>query len=151
MQELANKGADVTVRSESPLFYAIYHQNAAAFQLLLQHGLSVDSIFHARLSRRLRRKHLYNMYALLCAALPWKSLEDGIDSVPLVRELVARGAGVYRPLTDSTTVIHFLFQWAETDIQDALMHQPCRSRIDFDRDDQRGQTLMMAACEWRGM
>ncbi len=151
MRELLLGGADAADGAENAMFLAIHDQNAAALEALLDHGMSVNlhderrHIRHVHYSLTEPRK----VYALLCAAFAVKLNTSIHDSVPVLRALVIRGADLYLPLNDNETMIHFLFQFPEYEIVDALLQEPCVSRIDFDRRDQHGRTVLMAACDWR--
>ncbi|KAH6887045.1 ankyrin repeat-containing domain protein, partial [Thelonectria olida] len=151
MRELLRNGADMAAGAESPLFSAIHDQNLAALKILLDHGLSVNTLFKGRHCRDLHwaLKNERNVYALLCASFGGKLNTHVKNSVPLLRCLVERGADLYLPLSDTETLIHFLFEHADHEVLDALLQEPCASRIDFNRHDQRGRTVLMSACSWQ--
>jgi ankyrin repeat protein len=152
MSELLRRGADPKAGNRNPLFLAIRDQNLAALETLLDHGFSVDSVDHDRQSRSVH--HLLaeprKVYALLCAAFAEGPGSRVPQSVPLFCALVERGADLYLPLNDKETMIHCLFEYPEHDILDTLLKEPCVSRIDFNRRDQRGRTVLIAACDWLG-
>lgn len=150
-RELLARGADVTAGAKNPLFLALLAQSVGVLEVLLDHGLSVDSTDEDRNSQDV----LYlitepvRLYALVFAALSKEVSSLAEWSAPLIRCLVDRGADLYVPLSDSRTLIHFLFEMSRYPIVDALMQVPAVSRIDFDKRDQRGRTVLMAACSWR--
>ncbi|KAH6880835.1 ankyrin repeat-containing domain protein [Thelonectria olida] len=154
MKELLRRGADVTVGLRSPVFTAIYHQNLETLEALLDHGLSVNTLDVNYRSSRVDHSltEPRKVYALLCTAFTEKMRTSISRSVPLLRALVERGADLYLPLNDKETMIHFLFEVpSQYDVPDALLQEPCVSRIDFNRRDQLGRTVLMAACCWQGM
>ncbi|KAH6999422.1 ankyrin repeat-containing domain protein [Ilyonectria destructans] len=83
--------------------------NISALNILLDHGVSVDSLDE-------------KLYALLHVP----------QSVPLLRAL-------------DETMVHFLFEIPEYEVSDTLLQEPCVSRIEFNRRDQHGRTVLMAA------
>lgn len=151
MRELLRRGADPSVGVRSPLFLAIYDQNLSALEILLDHGVSVDSLDEKRNGRQVhyRLKESHKVYALLCAAFAEEINRHVPQSVPLLRVLVERGADLYLPLNEDETMVHFLFELPEYEVSDTLLQEPCVSRIDFNRRDQHGRTVLMAACDWR--
>lgn len=151
MKELLLRGADATAGARNPLFLAIHGQNLSALETLLEHGVSANSLDEGRRSRNINyslEKPQRKVYALLSAAFAEELNSRVPESVPLFRALVKRGADLYLPLNDDETLIHFLFEYPEYEVQDALLQEPCVSRIDFDRRDQRGRTVLIAACNW---
>ncbi|OIW33037.1 ankyrin [Coniochaeta ligniaria NRRL 30616] len=153
MAELLRRGADPTAGSMSPLFQAIKDQNLAALELLLDHGVSVDTMDEGsdNLAVRNDLTESRKAYALLCAAYG-ETLNDEVrESVPLLRALVARGADLYLPLNDDETMIHAIFEFADYAIHEGLLQEPCVSRIDFNRRDQRGRSVLVASCDWYGV
>ena len=65
-----------------------------------------------------------------------------------LRTLIRRGANLYLPLSDSETIIRFLFKHPEHYVLNTLLQEPCVSRIDFNRRDQHGRNVLMAAYAW---
>ena len=149
VRELLGRGANVEAGTSFPLFQAISHQNLAAMEALLDHGVSVNLVDHSENSREATNQR--EAYALLRSAYDRKTGTHVHDSTPLLRALIVRGADIYRPLNDSETLIHFLFEYPEYEVVDTLLQEPCASRIDFGRRDQLGRTILMAACDWRGV
>ncbi|KAJ4258844.1 hypothetical protein NW762_007931 [Fusarium torreyae] len=151
MRELLKRGADTTVGAKSPLFSAIFDQNLGALEILLDHGVSPDSVDETRHSRDIHYDltRSRRLYAVLCAAFNEQINTAIEDTVPLLRTLIERGANLYLPLNEDETLIHFLFEYPVYKTVDALLEEPCASRIDFNRRDQRGRTVLMAACDWR--
>ncbi|KAK7413654.1 hypothetical protein QQX98_007436 [Neonectria punicea] len=154
INQLLQRGADPTIGHRSPVFKAIYDQNLAALEALLDHGLSVNTVDDNYQSSRISYslKEPRKLYALLCAAFTENMGALISQSVPLLRVLVERGADLYLPLNDRETMIHLLFEVpSQYDVADTLLQEPCVSRIDFNRRDQLGRTVLMAACCWQGM
>ncbi|CAG9982277.1 unnamed protein product [Clonostachys byssicola] len=151
MAELLQRGADATLGTRSPLFQAIRDQNLAAFDTLLDHGLSVDTLDTSRQSEDIHHslREPRVVYALLATAYAEELNSHVPESVPLLRSLVRRGANLYLPLNDRETLIHFLFEFPEYEVSDTLLQEPCAARIDFNRRDQRGRTILMASCAGR--
>ncbi|KAI9164028.1 Ankyrin-2 [Paramyrothecium foliicola] len=151
LKELLSRGADVAVGSKSPLFQALFAQNLEAAEMILDHGVDVNVVDRVTHMRRLDYKltDSREIYALLCAAWVTKHRAPVAKSLPLVRTLILRGANLYAPLNDRETMIHFLFGFADYEVLDMLLEQPCVFRIDFNRRDQQGRSILMAACDWR--
>ncbi|KIL90692.1 hypothetical protein FAVG1_06427 [Fusarium avenaceum] len=151
-RELLNRGADAKAGAYSPLFSAIYDQNLEILNMLLDHGLSVNEAAQTRHSREvnplLQRSRL--VCPLLCATYVEKANRHIEDTLPLFTTLIERGANLYLPLNDDETLIHFLFEWSDHEVIDALLQEPCVSRVDFFSREQQGRTILMAACDWRG-
>jgi ankyrin repeat protein len=149
MKLLLERKADASI-GKSPLFLAIYDQNLEALETILDHGLSVNSVNEKAHSREVHHslKMDRTIYALLCTGFAAKINTHPPQSVPLLRALVERGADLYPPLNDEETLIHFLFEYPEYEVLDALLTEPCASRIDLNRRDQRGRTVLIAACDW---
>ncbi|KAJ4324659.1 hypothetical protein N0V84_003783 [Fusarium piperis] len=153
-KQLLQKGADPTVGCRSPLFQAIYHQNLEVLEILLDHGLDVNTVDEDPDTSHVNvilRESPRKLYPLVRAAFAEKTCATIPRSMPLLRALVERGADLYLPLNDKETIIHFLFSvpcWY--DVADTLLQEPCIARIDFNRRDQLGQTVLMAACRWEG-
>ncbi|KAI1469152.1 ankyrin repeat-containing domain protein [Daldinia caldariorum] len=150
-KELLRRGADPTIGDRNPLFLAVHDQNLPALEAFLDTGLGVDSLDEGRHSRGVyfQVKKSRKLYALLCAAFTTRTNASVRDSVPLLRTLVQRGANLYLPLNDDETMIHFLCEYPQYEILDALLQEPCVTRIDFNRRDQRGRTVLIASCDWR--
>ncbi|CAI6094184.1 unnamed protein product [Clonostachys chloroleuca] len=151
MVELLRRGADATLGTRSPLFQAIRDQNLAAFDTLLDHGLSLDTLDTSRQSQDIHHSlsEPRAVYALLATAYAEELNSHVSESIPLLRSLIRRGANLYHPLNDRETLIHFLFEFPEYEVSDTLLQEPCVARIDFDRRDQRGRTVLMACCAWK--
>ncbi|RMJ17530.1 hypothetical protein CDV36_002818 [Fusarium kuroshium] len=152
-KQLLQKGADPTVGRKSPVFEAIYHQNRAVLEALLDHGLSVNAVDEDddngfRPSRWGPRRKRYPVTSAACAK---KMCTIVSGSMPLLRTLVERGADLYLPLNDKETIIQYLFEIPNRyDVAHTLLQEPCISRIDFNHRDQIGRTVLMAACRWEG-
>lgn len=150
LRELLSRGADVTIGVRSPLFEAIREQRLEALEVLLDHGVSADSLDVSQHSPRILHPltDSCRSYALLCTAYV-KVMERHIsNSTPLLRALVQRGADLNLPLNDDETMIHHLVEFTEPEVLDTLFQEPCMSRIDFNRRDQHMRTVLMAACRW---
>ncbi|KAF5699429.1 hypothetical protein FGLOB1_11393 [Fusarium globosum] len=151
-KELLGRGADATIGKESPLFDAIFNQNQEVLAALLNCGLSSDTVSEAKHSRNVH----YNLtksrrvYPVLCAAFAEKLNTQVANTIPLLRTLIGHGANLYLPLNDDETLIHFLFVYPDYEVIDELLKPPCATQIDFNHRDQQGQTVLMAACNWRG-
>ncbi|KAI1654378.1 ankyrin repeat-containing domain protein [Daldinia decipiens] len=151
MKDLLRRGADPAIGNRNPMFLAIYDQNLSALETLLDHGLSVDLLDEKYPSRMVDYKltEPRKVYALLCAAFAEQLNTSVENSVPLLQALVQRGANLYLPLNDNETLLHFLFEFPEYEVLNALLREPCVSRIDFNYRDQRGRTVLIASCDWR--
>ncbi|KAH7242547.1 ankyrin repeat-containing domain protein [Fusarium tricinctum] len=151
-RELLSRGADAKAGAYSPLFSAIFDQNLETLNILLDHGLSADQIAQTRHSRDvnplLQRSRL--VCPLLCASCVEQANRHIEDTLPLFTTLIERGVNLYLPLNDDETLIHFLFEWSEHAVIDALLQEPCVSRVDFSHREKQGRTILMAACDWRG-
>ncbi|KAF4981767.1 hypothetical protein FZEAL_2489 [Fusarium zealandicum] len=148
ISELLSRGAQVSERSQNPILRAIKQHNLLALETLLDHGLSVDSFESDHLGRSLSdsMNKPRRIYALLLVALGGGLNASPKDLMPLLRALVTRGANLYLPLNDDETMVHFLFEFPEHEVADELLKEPCVSRINFDRRDQHGRTVLMASC-----
>ncbi|SPJ72943.1 uncharacterized protein FTOL_02672 [Fusarium torulosum] len=151
-RELLSRGADAKAGAYSPLFSAIFDQNLETLNILLDHGMSPDESAQTRHSRDvnplLQKPRL--VCPLLCAAYVERANRHTEDTVPLFATLIERGANLYLPLNDEETLIHFLLEWSDHAFIDVLLQEPCVSRVDFSCREQRGRTILMAACDWRG-
>ena len=153
-RELLQGGGDWTLGSRNPIFHAIYEQNVESVEALLDHGVSVDAVDESGSPRDIwfrAPKMPRKLYALFCASRAEKTNTYAAGSAPLVRCLVQRGADLYLPLNEDETLIHFIFENAESWIIDTLLKEPCLSKIDFNARDQRGRTVLTTACRWKGM
>ncbi|KAM0421202.1 hypothetical protein ACHAPT_010922 [Fusarium lateritium] len=152
LRELLRRGADTTAGANNPLFEAIRDQNLSAMEILLDHGLSVNSVDEGRSIRDVHYSLTGHrkVYALLCSAFASSLNRRVQNSVPLLRALFERGADLYVQLNENETMLHFLFEYPEHAISDALLQEPCLSQVDLNSRDQRGRTVLMAACDFRG-
>jgi ankyrin repeat protein len=147
MRLLLRRGADKEAGTRSPLFNSIKSQNVETLKILLDHGVDVDCLDPVTnindVHHSLRK--LGQVYALLCAAFSgqWIGIQGSLLST-----LIQYGANLYVTLNDSETLVHFLFEYPEYAILDTLLEEPCVSKIDFNHRDQRGRTVLMAACDW---
>ncbi|KAK4444770.1 ankyrin repeat-containing domain protein [Podospora aff. communis PSN243] len=148
MELLLAHGANPKLGKHLPVFEAIFDQNLAALELLLDHGVDVNSVDETRRALYLHYnlKKDRKLYAIICAAFPAKLNHHYKQLIPLLRTLVLRGADLYAALNEDETAIHFLFEFPELPVQQELLSEGCASRIDFNRRDQRGRTVLMAAC-----
>ncbi|KAF5664455.1 hypothetical protein FHETE_7046 [Fusarium heterosporum] len=151
-RELLNRGIDATLGAKSPLFSAIFDQNVETLDILLDHGMSPDAIDETRNSNDV---YYYlgtsrRVCPLLCAAYAEQDNRYIKDNVPLVRTLISREADLYLPLNEEETLIHFMFEWPAYEVTEALLQEPCVSKINFNHLEQHGRTILMAACDWRG-
>jgi len=143
MRELLRRGANPSLGKCPPIFEVIFDQNLEAMELLLDNGVDVNSIDETELHYTKKTRKLY---AVFCSAFSKKTNAHFCHSAPLLRTLVARGADLYLPLNNDETLAHFLFEVPKFVVQDSLLKDPCVSLIDFNRRDQRGRTVLMAAC-----
>ncbi|KAJ4018334.1 hypothetical protein NW752_005449 [Fusarium irregulare] len=154
-QELLNRGADVSIGVKSPLFFCIRDQNLETLEILLQHGLSPDVVDETRQSVEVAMDPTKSrkVYPLFCTAFAEPGRKGWLnwlpDTLPLLAYLIKFGADIYLPLNEDETLIHFLFEFPEHEALEVLVQEPCASRIDFDRRDQQGRTVLMAACDWQ--
>ncbi|MBE3041208.1 ankyrin repeat domain-containing protein, partial [Candidatus Bathyarchaeota archaeon] len=152
VRELLRRGADVGAGVRNPLLGAIHNQNLPALQALLDHGVSVDTQDERRNMWEVIGSYVCldkpsrKSYALACTAFANKHATEVEGTLPLLQALVERGADLYLPLNDEETLVHFLFEFPCDKIADTLLAEPCVSRIDFDQRDQRGRTVLIAAC-----
>lgn len=155
LKELLNHGADAVIGAKSPLFMCIHDGSLQSLELLLDNGLSpdvVDEESHSRdvdMALHIPRKVCPLLFASFAHKDPRGFDKDLTATIPLLKNLIHRGADIYFPLNDDETLIHFLFEYPEYEVIEALMEDPCVSRIDFNRRDQHGRTVLMAACNWR--
>jgi ankyrin repeat protein len=93
------------------------------------------------------------VYPLFCTAFaePGRNGWDNWlpDTLPLLACLIKSDADIYLPLNKDETLIHFLFEHPQHEVLEVLVQEPCASRINFDRRDQQGRTVLMAACDWK--
>ncbi|KAK0664036.1 putative ankyrin [Cercophora samala] len=158
IRELVLNGANALAGVPHPLFQAIRCHNLPAFEILLQQGAHVNMLYEGQRpvptssplwdNTTSGKIYLLNFIAM-CSY-------DGSQHLPttlsMVRSVVETGADLYLVLSDEETLCHFLFESAAEEIVDTLLQEPCISRVDFDRRDQSGRTVLMAACsrdlEW---
>lgn len=130
------------------LSQAIADRNVETLEIMLDNGASVDSIDPAsddEYDEILEEK--VTGYALLTTAMGILNTTPD-EFAPLTRLLVERGANLYVPVNKSQTLIHWMLQYPKYETVDALLLEPCVSRIDFNEKDQRGRTVLMAAANW---
>lgn len=146
MQTLLDRGADISIGKLSPLFSAIHNQDVPGLKIILDCGVSPNTVdtsksFHIHYQVKDQERH-----ALFCAAFPSLLNQKTKDSAPLVKVLTERGADLYVPLNDYETLIHYVFEHAEYEFVCAFLD--CADRIDFNTRDQLGRTVFQAACNW---
>ncbi|KEY64267.1 hypothetical protein S7711_09307 [Stachybotrys chartarum IBT 7711] len=150
MRELLSRGADRTIGASS-LLGAIAQWCPATMEMLLDKGTSVDSFsgvrhyFFPYWPQRKQRK----VYALLCAACPEYPVRNDTRPACLIRILVQRGANLDLALNEDETLLHAVFECADHIILDGMLQEPRLDPAQLDRRDQRGRTVLMAACDWR--
>ncbi|OBS28294.1 hypothetical protein FPOA_02235 [Fusarium poae] len=155
IQELLRHGSDANNGVRSPLFDCIRDQNLETMNLLLKYGANADAIGEecqsCYVDMALNKSRL--VCPLVFSAFSLTNIFGFVNnlsnSVPLLVALIQHGANLYVPLNDDETLIHFLFEDTAYEVIEALLQEPCVSRIDFNRRDQRGRTILMAACSWR--
>ncbi|KAF5023093.1 hypothetical protein F66182_4850 [Fusarium sp. NRRL 66182] len=149
VKELLSRGADANIGVRSPLFTAISEQNIRALGILLDHGISANTLDEKRhgseIHYSLTKPRL--VCPLLCAAYAEDWGSHSKNSGLLMRTLIERGANLHLPLNDEETLLHFLFEYPKHEAVKPLLEEPCVSRIDFNRRDQRGRTVLIAACD----
>jgi ankyrin repeat protein len=144
MKILLERGADMSVCKTSPLFSAIQSRDLESLRIILDAGADPNTkdtakTFHIHWDIKGQER-----WALFCASFPYIMNQKIEDSAPLVKLLIERGADLYRPVSDSETLIHYVFEHAECDIACAFLE--CRDMINFDARDQLGRTVFLAAC-----
>ncbi|RFU29562.1 hypothetical protein B7463_g6755, partial [Scytalidium lignicola] len=144
MKILLERGADISVGKISPLFSAIQSQDLETLRIILDAGADPNTkdtvkAFHIHYEIKSEER-----WALFCASFPYIMNMRIEDSAPLVKLLIERGADLYNPVSDSETLIHYVFEHAEYEIASAFME--CREMINFDTKDQLGRTVFLAAC-----
>jgi ankyrin repeat protein len=144
MNVLLENGADISMSKVSPLFTSIESQDLGSLNALLDAGVNPNikdtaksSCIHWDIKEEER-------WALLCASFPYTLNRQSDDSAPLVKLLIQRGADIYSPVSHRATLIHYIFEHGEYAITFAFLE--CREAIDFNRRDQLGQTVFLAAC-----
>lgn len=148
IQELLRGGANPALGKRLPLFEVISAQNHDGLGFLLDSGVDINSVDDTRSASSLHYELTKErkLHAVVCSAFASGVNMSVSESLPLLRTLVTRGADLYLPLNDDETVIHFLFEFTESAVHNALLEDPCVTRIDFSRRDQQGRTILMAAC-----
>ena len=143
MRILLKRGGDLKA---SALFSAIQSLNTQALGVLLDEGVSVNAVDSSNSCMVHYEVKDQKKFALFCAAFPYPFNKDIKDSVPLVKLLIERGADLYAPLNDHEMLIHYVFEHSEYEIACAFLD--CADKIDFDRRDQLGRTVFLAACNF---
>jgi ankyrin repeat protein len=143
---LLGKGAGLSVGKTNPLFTAIQYQDLQALTVLLNAGVSANITdltgscpVHYHVKDQART-------ALFCACFPYLSNRTINDSVPVVKLLIDRGADLFAPLNERESLIHYVFEHAEYPIVCAFLDYA--DKIDLNRRDQLGRTVLLAACNW---
>ncbi|KAK3987097.1 ankyrin-2 [Cladorrhinum sp. PSN332] len=158
VRELLREGADPNAGIRSPLFEAIYSENLAPFEIFFEHDghLNLDCVDESykeeEVNLLLRFKADQTprkLYALLASAFPRSARLEESKTLTHFRALVQHGANLYLPINEDETLIHLLFQLAPYNTVDSLLKTPCVEKIDFNRRDQHGRSVLMAACNWR--
>ena len=154
MKELLGRGYkfDSSEGSQNPLFLAINQYCVPVVEMLLDYGISVNSLDTKRKANSLHWSLdiSIKIYPLLAAAFANRYHLQESPEDPLIALLFAKGADLYLPLNDTQTLLHFLFEYADDTIINILLSDVCLPRIDLHSRDQRGRTLLMAACAFRG-
>ncbi|KAF4634858.1 hypothetical protein G7Y89_g3236 [Cudoniella acicularis] len=149
MRILLENGADVTAGKFSPIFSAIQIQCLEILTILLDAGVSPNSIDHStgsedfQLNYRVEGKARSALFRASFAKLQNQQAED---PTAMVKLLIERGADVYALLDDKETLVHYVFEHAEYEIVCAFLE--CAPKIDFNTRDHLGRTVFLAACEW---
>ncbi|CZR55172.1 uncharacterized protein PAC_05058 [Phialocephala subalpina] len=148
MRSLLAKGADLNLGKLSPLFTSIQSQNLKALEILLDAGADPNSIdqnngfqVHYLVKGQTRT-------ALFCASFSNLFNQQAVNNAPLVKHLIQRGADPYARLTETETLIHYVFEHGEQEIIFAFLE--CAELIDWEKRDQLGRTVLLAAANWTG-
>ena len=130
----------------SAMFSAIQSLNAQALEILLDTGVSPNSKDLSEACQVHYEVKNQERFALFCASFPTPFNNNIKDSVPLVKMLIERDANLYAPISNQETLIHFVFEHSEYEIVCVFMK--FHDKIDFDRRDQLGRTVFLAACNF---
>jgi len=149
MRILLEHGADINSGKLSPLFSAIQIQCLETLTILLDAGVSPNIVDpntgHDGFQLHYKVKDVARL-ALFCAAFARLNAQHRKHSAPIVKLLIKRGADVYAALNDEETLVHYVFENAESEIVSAFLD--CADKIDFNTRDSWGRTVFLAACEW---
>lgn len=146
MRILLNRSGELAAGQVSAMFSAIQNLNEQALRVILDIGVSPNSKDLSNACQVHYEVKDQERFALFCASFPYPFNNNIKDSVPLVKLLIERGADLYAPLNDRETLIHYVFEHSEYEIVCAFLD--CADKIDFDRRDQLGRTVFLAACNF---
>jgi ankyrin repeat protein len=155
MRILLDRGANLTDGKLSPLFSAIQMQCLETLTILLDAGLSPNTICPNKSPREHDVFSLYHSvkeetrWALFCACMTNLQNQNSKDSAPMVKLLIERGADLYAPLNDSELLVHYIFEHAEYEIITAFLDCAPSNKVDFNTRDSKGCTVFLAACDWK--
>ncbi|KAH8648295.1 ankyrin repeat-containing domain protein [Tricladium varicosporioides] len=149
MRILLEHGADINLGKLSPIFPTIQMQCLETLTILLDAGADPNAIdennacdgFAVDWSFKERSKS-----ALSCASFANLHNQQAKNSRLLVKLLIERGANIYAPISDSETLVHYVFEYAEYEIVCGFLD--LSDKIDFNARDHKGRTIFLAACEW---
>jgi ankyrin repeat protein len=144
MKILLERGADICAGKSSPLFSAIQSQDLETLRLILDAGADPNTKDTAKAFHLHYQIKGQERWALFCASFPYILNQKIEDSAPLAKLLIERGADLYRPTSDTETLIHYVFGHAAYEIVCAFLQ--CKEMINFDARDQLGRTVFLAAC-----
>lgn len=153
MRTLLDNGADPTAGNLSPVFSAIQIQCLETLTILLDDaGVSPNIIIpdfdnNGGFSLYYAAKNAIPS-ALFCASFSNLHNQRAMDTAPLVRLLIERGADVYATLNENETLLHRVFENAEYEIVLAFIDSARKVNLDFNTRDSLGRTVFMAACNW---
>ncbi|RGP73565.1 hypothetical protein FLONG3_6302 [Fusarium longipes] len=163
IKELLSREVSPDLGIKSPLFTCIHNGNVEALNLLLRYGADPNAIdkqchkdemdkqFHHTEMNLVSKKSRSVCPLLFCVFGRRETHRDRADkaiTAALMVALVDHCADLYLPLNEDETLIHFLYEFSSQEFLEVLMTEPCISKIDFDRRDQQGRTVLMAACDW---
>lgn len=144
---LLKHGADINAGKKGSLTSAIEQGHTETIKTYLE--LGADCNFRNNSTefpfRYERLGSISSRYPLLMAAMPRSYPEtDNKTCAEMVRMLLDYGAEVSLPLSDSETMIHYLFCFSRTPILRPFVQ---RQGLEVNARDQRGRTVFMAACD----
>ncbi|KAF4632703.1 hypothetical protein G7Y89_g5423 [Cudoniella acicularis] len=144
MKPLLERGAEISVGKTSALFSAIQSQNLESLRVIFDAGADPNTRDTAKTFNIHYEIKFQERWALFCALFPYITNRKIQDSAPLAKLLIERGANLYNPVSDTETLIHYVFEHAEYEIVCAFLEN--REMINFDSRDQLGRTGFLAAC-----
>lgn len=152
MRLLLAHGARIDIGNLNPLFTAIEYRNMDALKVLLDAGgdpNSVDEMMRFSIDYTVKGDKLRS--ALFCACFTSSFNQHSSGPVaPLVELLVQRGAEAYAILSNTETLIHYVFEHSGELIIHVFLGPSIQGLMDWERKDQLGRTVLLAAADWVG-